>query len=66
MEMTPRAPGGAQDDLQDGSRYPKMSHNGSHDAPICPKTAPRRLPVDKELPQEAPKRPTPWENLCAW
>eukprot|EP00959_Pyramimonas_sp_CCMP1952_P058453 1220847-Pyramimonas_sp.AAC.1 len=26
--MTRRAPGTAQDDLQDGSRYPKMSHNG--------------------------------------
>eukprot|EP00959_Pyramimonas_sp_CCMP1952_P211139 4418887-Pyramimonas_sp.AAC.1 len=25
--MTPRAPGRAQGDLQDGSRYPKMSHN---------------------------------------
>eukprot|EP00959_Pyramimonas_sp_CCMP1952_P185758 3884012-Pyramimonas_sp.AAC.1 len=22
-----------------------MSHHGSHDAPRCPKTAPRRLPV---------------------
>eukprot|EP00959_Pyramimonas_sp_CCMP1952_P082045 1714059-Pyramimonas_sp.AAC.1 len=28
IKMTPRAPGRAHDDLQDGSIYPKMSHHG--------------------------------------
>eukprot|EP00959_Pyramimonas_sp_CCMP1952_P432454 9055905-Pyramimonas_sp.AAC.1 len=61
--MTPRAPGGAQDDLQDSSRYPKMPQDGPHDAPRGLETAPRRLQAAKELPQEAPKRSKSFQNL---
>eukprot|EP00959_Pyramimonas_sp_CCMP1952_P177944 3719358-Pyramimonas_sp.AAC.1 len=45
LPMTPKTPGRTQDDLQDGSRYPKMPQYGSHDAPTGPKTATRRLQV---------------------
>eukprot|EP00959_Pyramimonas_sp_CCMP1952_P344435 7214041-Pyramimonas_sp.AAC.1 len=40
-----------------------MPQDGSHDAPRGPKTAPRRLQMAKELPQEAPKRPKSFQNL---
>eukprot|EP00959_Pyramimonas_sp_CCMP1952_P291174 6090649-Pyramimonas_sp.AAC.1 len=59
--MTPRAPGRAQDDLQDVSRDPKMPQDGSHDPPRGPKTAPRRLQVAKELPHWRP--PKSFQNL---
>eukprot|EP00959_Pyramimonas_sp_CCMP1952_P136469 2856078-Pyramimonas_sp.AAC.1 len=56
-------PGRAKDDLQDGSRYPKMPHDGAHDAPRGPKNAPRRLQMAKEFPQEVLKRPKSFQNL---
>eukprot|EP00959_Pyramimonas_sp_CCMP1952_P460134 9479374-Pyramimonas_sp.AAC.1 len=53
LKMAPRAPGRAQDDLQDGSRYTKMSHNRSYDAPSCPKTAPSGQRAPPRGPEEA-------------
>eukprot|EP00959_Pyramimonas_sp_CCMP1952_P461109 9481058-Pyramimonas_sp.AAC.1 len=42
--MTPRAPGRAQNDLQDGSKYPKMSHNGF--LCVLPTSLIEALPLD--------------------